>query len=503
MVENTVRAIQALRPCVMLLVACPLTAAVAQPRCDTFSAFQREFARATGACRDLAPIIDIAPPTVETTPSPAPQVPSGNTEPMQTTVSPGSPQAKQLTPQRPEARKSTSKAAAGSARGATPSKTTANRKSEGERRNEPFDASGWKTYQDDRYAFRYPADLVPKSQRNGVVELHSADREFRMRASARINSKKDTLQSAWQQRLKEYGRSVTYKRTGDGWFVVSGAEGGRTYYRKQFVSPDRTAELVITYPKSRASVYDPWVTEVEKSFVPYRESDSAQTSSNTEPPSVVTQAPAVNATRELPSVIGRSYADAANVLTEFKVERVEVASAAPTGEVLAQDPAPDSSLPPGSRIVVRVSDGSLATAAAAAPAQPAASVASASQLEPATAPVQNDRMAGALIDGIASNVVAALVAGVLLGLLLGVVLMRRAPLARSRAIEPAPAQDTALAEIDRSQAAAEVHKVAAIEPPAELKFTAWLELGETTIKFADLLEEEEAAIAYSRNQYAE
>ena len=272
-----------------------------------------------------------------------------------------------------------------------------------------------------------------------------------MRASARINSKKDTLQSAWQQRLKEHGRSVTYKRKGDGWFVVSGVEGGKTYYRKHFVSPDRTAELVITYPKSRASVYDPWVTEIEKSFVAYRASDSAQASSSTEPPSVVTNAPAVNETRELPNVIGRSYADAANVLTEFKIERVEVASAAPTGEVLAQDPAPSSSLPPGSPIVVRVSDGSLASAAAAVPATPAASVAPASQLEPSAAPVQNDRVAGASISGIASNVVAALVAGVLLGLLLGAMLMRRALLARSRAIDTATAERVDIAPARNGQ----------------------------------------------------
>ena len=493
------RAKQALRPCVMLLVACPLTAAVAQPtRCDTLPAYQREFARAIGACRDLAPIIDIAPP-VETTPSPAPPVPNGNTEAMPTPASPSNTQAKKLTPQRTEARKSTSKPAAASA------KSAASRKSESERRNEPLDARGWQTYQDDRYTFRYPADLVTTLHRNGVIELHSLDREFRVRASARINSKKDTVHSAWQQRLKEHGRSVTYKRKGDGWFVVSGVEGGKTYYRKQFVSPERTAELVITYPKSRALVYDPWVTEIEKSFVAYRASDGAQASSSTEPPSVVTKAPAVNEVLELPNVIGRGYADAANVLTQFKVERVEVPSAAPTGEVLAQDPASGSSLPPGSSIALRVSDGSLASAAAAAPAPSVASVASASQLEPSTAPVQNDRVAGAFVGEIASKVVAALVAGVLLGLLLGAVLMRRALLARSRAIETAPAEhvDIAPAEIDSSQAAAEVHRVAAIEPPPEIKFTAWLDLGETTIKFTDLPEDEEAEIEYSTDEYAE
>ena len=424
----------------MLLVACPLTAAVAQtPRCDTLPAFQREFARASGACRDLAPIIDVAPPKVEATP-PAPAVPDASTETSQTTVSPRIPQPTKVAPQRTEPRKSSSKAAAGSANNVTPSKTTASRKSEGERRNEPLDASGWKAYQDDRYAFRYPADLVTTSPRTGVVELHSADRDFRMRASARTNSKKDTLQSAWQQRLKEHGRSVTYKRKGDGWFVVSGVEGGKTYYRKHFVSPDRTAELVITYPKSRSSVYDAWVTEIEKSFVAYRASDSAQASGSGELPSVVANAPAVNETSELPN-----------------------------------------------------------------PATPAASVAPGSQLEPSAAPVQNDRAAGAFISGTANNVVAALVVGVLLGLLVGAVLMRRALLARSRAIDTATAKrvDIAPAEVEGSQATAELHAVTAVKPPAEIKFTAWLEPGETTIEFADLLDDEEAALEYSGDQYAE
>ncbi|MGZ9075404.1 MAG: PASTA domain-containing protein [Burkholderiaceae bacterium] len=437
----------------MLLVACPLAAAVAQPhRCETLPAFQREFARAIGACRDLAPIVDVAPRTVKKTPS---------------------------------------------AKISAPSKTAASRKSEGERGNEPLGERGWQIYRDNRYGFRYPARLVTTSHSNGVLELHSLDREFHMRASSRINSEKDTVQTAWQQRLKEHGQSVTYKRKADGWFVVTGVEDGKTYYRKHFVNPQRTAEFVITYPKSQASVYDPWVIEIERSFVAYRVPDSAQVPRSTEPTGVVTSAPPVNETLELPNVSGRSYGDAANVLTEFKVDRVEDASAAPTGEVLAQDPAPGSFLPPGSAITLRVSDGSLASAAAAVPAPSAASVASASQLDPSTAPVQNDRVAGAFIGGIASKVVAALVAGVLLGLLLGALLMRRALVARSRAIDTAPAEhvDIAPAEIDSGQETAEVHRVAAILPPPEIKLTARLDPGETTIKFTDLPEDEEAAIA--------
>jgi hypothetical protein len=255
------------------------------------------------------------------------------------------------------------------------------------------------------------------------------------------------------------------------------------------------AELAITYPKSQALVYDRWVGEIEKSFVAYRVPNSAQASSSTTPPSVVTT-PAVNETVELPNVIGRSYADVANVLNEFKVERAAVASAAPTGEVLAQDPVAGSSLPPGSPIALQVSDGSLASAAAAVPAPSAASAAPASQLEPPTAAVQNDRVAGTFIGEIASSVVAAPVVGVLLGLLLGGVLMRRALLARSRATDTAPAQhvDIAPAAIDSRKAAGEVHTVATIEPRPEIKFIVRLDPGETTIKFTHLPEDEKAAI---------
>ena len=450
----------ALRRCVLLLVACPLAAAVAQPHlCDTLPAFQRDFARAIGACRDAAPIIDVVS-TVKTT------------------------------------RKSVSKGTAASAESTAPSRTAASRNSEGERRNEPLNERGWQTYRDSQYAFRYPAGLVTTPQPNGGVEVHSPDREFRMLASARVNSEKATVESAWQQRLKEHGQSVTYKRKADGWFVVTGVEDGKTYYRKHFVNPQRTAEFVITYPRSRASAYDRWTIEIEKSFVAYRVSDGAQASKNTERPSVVARMPAVNETIELPNLIGRSYADVANVLTEFKVERVEIASATPTGEVLAQDPAPGSALPPGSPIALRVSDGSLVSPAAAMPAPPAASAAPASQLEPSKAPVQNDRVAGAFMGGIANNVVAAPVVGVLLGLLLGAVLMRRAHLARSRTVDTLPAEhvDIAPANIDSKHAAAEVHTVAAIQPAPEIKFTARLDSGETTIEFTSLPEDEEAAI---------
>lgn len=69
----------------------------------------------------------------------------------------------------------------------------------------------------------------------------------------------------------------------------------------------------------------------------------------------------------LPYVIGRSVADAASTLAGFKVERIETASAAPAGEVLAQEPAAAALVRTGSTVTLRVSDGSLAVAARAKP----------------------------------------------------------------------------------------------------------------------------------------
>ena len=68
---------------------------------------------------------------------------------------------------------------------------------------------------------------------------------------------------------------------------------------------------------------------------------------------------------KVPDVIGRSYADADSALAKFKVDRIETASAAPAGEVLAQEPVPGTPVLGGSTVRVQVSDGSLAGAAGA------------------------------------------------------------------------------------------------------------------------------------------
>ena len=218
----------------------------------------------------------------------------------------------------------------------------------------------------------------------------------------------------------------------------------------------------------------------------------------------------VTETIELPKVIGRSSADAGRALAEFKVERIEVvANAAPSGEVLAQDPAPGTQLPAGSSIGLQVSDGSLASARTATPAvapqaasAPAHPVAPTAIRAPWTFP---------------SIAVLLLVAGVLLGVGLGAQLMRRWLAKRHSAdaetllptVVPAPVDAVTSHETTFEGAAQPVALAvpAAVAPAivapaittAAITFAARLDEGKTTVEFPAPLDADEMALEYSRD----
>ena len=139
-------------------------------------------------------------------------------------------------------------------------------------------------------------------------------------------------------------------------------------------------------------------------------------------------------------MIGRSYADAGRALAEFKVDRIETASAAPSGVVLAQEPAPATLMLPGSTVSLHVSDGSLAGAAgttsvtapstaAAASSTPTSTTdstaASAAASAPASKPTVTPEPSGRFPIAFSPHAALILGAGVLLGLLFGALLMRQ------------------------------------------------------------------------------
>jgi hypothetical protein len=211
-------------------------------------------------------------------------------------------------------------------------------------------------------------------------------------------------------------------------------------------------------------------------------------------PAVASTGPTpVAETIEMPKVTGRSGVDASRLLVEFRVDRIEVvASAAPSGQVLAQDPAPGTALAPGSKIGLQVSDGSLAQAAATTPAVP-------SPPSPATPPVQTPAEASAStpppVQNDRSPVTSALIliAVVLLGLVLGALVMRR----RASGREPAADAD-ASAAVDVAPADVAPAGIGSSVSAPEIKVAARLDAGETTIEFMAPLEAEETTLEHSR-----
>ena len=263
----------------------------------------------------------------------------------------------------------------------------------------------------------------------------------------------------------------------------------------------------------------------------------------------------VTETIEVPNVVGRSDADASRQLIEFRVDRIEVvANAAPSGHVLAQDPAPGTPVAPGSSIGLQISDGSLAAAAPSATSTSSANVAvptSAPSTPPATESSTPPTASAAAQDprstlpppGSSALILLALV---LVGLVLGALLMRRRVLARTQAVEDenvallggVPVQVTAaateepaglqpIAPVAHENAAgvteakaAEAKAAEAIATPAlaattiatsttpplmvsamplpEIRVIARVESGQTTIEFAAPSEAEEAALEQSR-----
>ena len=234
-------------------------------------------------------------------------------------------------------------------------------------------------------------------------------------------------------------------------------------------------------------------------------------------PAVRGGAPLAPQKLQVPDVIGRSDTDAGNALAEFKVDRVQTASAAPAGEVLAQAPAPSSLVLPGSTVSLQVSDGSLAAAAttgtvpaatdASTTAPAAAAVtAPANAAVPAPAPVAklvppatttSESATRVFPIVFSANNALILGAGVTLGLILGALLMRQWLLRRESMADEIVAAPTR----NQNQSVDTASVALAADLVAEVRFAARRDPGETTIEFVALADDEAVAIEQSSEQH--
>ena len=128
---------------------------------------------------------------------------------------------------------------------------------------------------------------------------------------------------------------------------------------------------------------------------------------------------------EMPNVVGRTYADATRALAEFKVSRSDIAGTEPRGQIIAQAPSAGSTLLPGDEVSLQVSAGS-------GTASPAAVDVGAAAADASNAPPAEKNPGGRSV----FRGVLAISGAVVLGLIFGALLMRQL-LFRQRAVAAA------------------------------------------------------------------
>ncbi len=444
---------QLLRPAVLLSLAGTLMAATAQgvlPRCSSLPTAERETAQAIGACREVAPIVDVAPRDVQTAPSVVAPVPR-------------------------------------------------------------VVGLGFDDARDRLAGFTVRRSYVPSAEPGGTVLEQQPAPPARLPAGTivRVVLSDGTLRPTPRVAATEID-GVPRPREPPSSAPSTPTEAAQSASSAVGQSSEAKARIPSvpngTVPSSKSAVLTPR-NAAASSKAPASRAKAARVTAR----SASASSPArVTETIELPKVIGRSSADAGPALAEFKVERIEVvANAAPSGQVLAQDPAPGTLLPAGSSIGLQVSDGSLASASTAPPAaapQVASAPANPVAPTPTRAPLAFPSIAVLLLS-----------AGVLLGVGLGAQLMRRwlakrhrvdaetcVPTAVPGPVDALTSHETTFERDAQPVALAVPAAVApAIVAPAmttaAITFAARLDEGKTTVEFPAASDADEMALEYSRD----
>ena len=138
----------------------------------------------------------------------------------------------------------------------------------------------WRKYENARFGFilTYPETLIAgeESTNGDGRKFHSADSQFSLAAFAHffVPESGDSFEKRWQDELETPGVTITYKKKTAAWYVVSGVtKDGTEYYHKLYRKGASWAAFHITYPHAKNKKYDPWVTRIEKTFIPFREGD--------------------------------------------------------------------------------------------------------------------------------------------------------------------------------------------------------------------------------------
>lgn len=126
------------------------------------------------------------------------------------------------------------------------------------------------------YLLQVPASLIHSTAPTATgCSFQTPEGDFTVEAAVQPDTagQVETLETRMQKEIDLLAGTVTYKKKGDTWFVLSGVTpDGTEYYRKLYNKDSQWVTLRITYPHVRNKKYDKWVTRMEKTFIPFAES---------------------------------------------------------------------------------------------------------------------------------------------------------------------------------------------------------------------------------------
>lgn len=133
----------------------------------------------------------------------------------------------------------------------------------------------YRTYHNARFDFSisYPADvLIPQgeSENHDGQEFRSRDGRAEMLVYGSYNALNQTLRQLYSEETNPSAdhphRIVSYKTSKGNWFVVSGIEEGRVFYRKTMLTKGIFKTFHIEYDESQKDRFDSLTAQMVRSF---------------------------------------------------------------------------------------------------------------------------------------------------------------------------------------------------------------------------------------------
>jgi hypothetical protein len=127
------------------------------------------------------------------------------------------------------------------------------------------------TYANGRFAYtiKYPANiLIPQgeSSNGDGRKFLSSDGSASLLVWGSHNALDESLESRYNDTLKDAGGSIAYQVLKKNWFVISGSKGDKIFYQKTFFDDGIFKTFLITYPRTKRQLFDPIVKEIAGSF---------------------------------------------------------------------------------------------------------------------------------------------------------------------------------------------------------------------------------------------